>query len=239
MGSEHMDEAWSTAHANFLSSLSGDELAALTDRAKTLSFKRHEQVFAAGDDARSIYLVTDGCIKLYQLSPGGKEIILWFSFPGELFGIAETVRGVEREIFASANMPSQVLMLSQSDFVEFLRTHPEAAMRAIGILSARLRTIGFSFADLAADDVETRLVKLLLRFTAGGLPPSCGKAADHNEICLNIDLTHTELANLIGATRQTVNSTLAGFRRKGLIELVDRHLHIVDADRFSQLLEHS
>ena len=57
-----MDEAWSTAHANFLSSLSDEEIAALTSHAKRLSFKKQDQVFAAGDDARTIYLVARGCI---------------------------------------------------------------------------------------------------------------------------------------------------------------------------------
>ncbi len=232
-----MDHAWSMAHANFLSSLSDEELNALTGHAKRNSYKKNQQIFSAGDNAKVIYIVASGCIKLYQLSPGGKEIILWFSFPGELFGIAETVRGVEREIFASANIDSQVLVLSEGDFVEFLRSHPEAAMRAIGILSARLRTVGFSYADLAADDVETRLVKLLLRFAAGSLPTPCMMPKSSEEICVNIDLTHTDLGNLIGATRQTVNSTLAGFRRAGLVDLVDRHIHIIDPDGLSQLLE--
>ena len=232
-----MDEAWTAAHANFLSSLSEAELSALTAQAKRVSFKRQDQVFAAGDDARTIYLVTSGCIKLFQLSPGGKEIILWFCFPGELFGIAETLRGVEREIFASANVDSEVLALSENEFVEFLRVHPEAAMRAIGILSARVRTLGFSFADLAADDVETRLIKLLLRFAAGSLPSSCGLEEADGEICLNVDLTHTDLANVIGATRQTVNATLSNLRRKGLITPVGRHLHISSLRRLSQTLE--
>ena len=232
-----MDEAWTAAHANFLSSLSDEELAALTAQAKRARFKKQDQVFAAGDDARTIYLVTSGCIKLFQLSPGGKEIILWFCFPGELFGIAETLRGVEREIFASANVDSEVLALSENEFVDFLRVHPEAAMRAIGILSARVRTLGFSFADLAADDVETRLIKLLLRFAAGSLPSSCGLEEKDGEICLNVDLTHTDLANVIGATRQTVNATLANLRRRGLVTPVGRHLHIASHRRLSETLE--
>lgn len=230
-------ESWSTAHADFLSSLSSEEMSALTARARRTSYEKRQQVFSAGDLSNAVFIVLSGCIKLYQLSPGGKEIILWFSFPGELFGVAETIRGVEREIFAVANVESEVLVLSEADFVEFLRAHPHAAMRAIGILSARVRTLGFSLVDLAADDVETRLVKLLVRFAAGALPRPCGKVGAPGEICLNVELTHNDFANLIGTTRQTVTTTLARFRRRGLLRLVDRHIHIVDPDHFSQLLE--
>ncbi|MGI9464136.1 MAG: Crp/Fnr family transcriptional regulator [Aestuariivirgaceae bacterium] len=231
-----MDQAWATAHSNFLSSLSPEEFSALTARAKRTSYQKHDQIFSAGDSANAIYIVTEGSVKLYQLSPGGKEIILWFGFSGELFGIAEAVRRVEREIFAAANVDCEVLVLSERNFVAFLRDYPEAAMRAIGILSARVRELGFLFADLAADDVETRLIKQLLRFAAGALPAPCDSRSG-DEVCLNIELTHTDLANLIGATRQTVNSTLASLRRRGLVILIDRHIHIVDSDRFSQLLE--
>ncbi len=232
-----MDQASSTAHADFLSSLSPTELGKLMSCARRISPMKREVVFAAGDSAESVFILVSGCIKLYQLSPNGKEIILWFSFPGELFGVAETVRGIQREIFAEANVDSQLLVLSQDDFIEFFRVHPEAAMRAIGILSARIRTLGSSFVDLAADDVETRLIRLLLRFAAGALPRPCDSPTSGKEICLNIGVTHNDLANMIGASRQTVTSTLAGFRRLGLVNLMDRHIHIVDPDGFRQLLE--
>lgn len=232
-----MDEAWSTAHANFLSSLSESELAALTKRARQIAYKKRSHIFSAGDLSKDVYVVLRGCIKLYQLSPGGKEIILWFSFPGELFGVAETVRGSAREIFAEANVDSTVLLLSQSEFEGFLRLNPRAAMRAIGILSARIRTLGSSLVDMAADDVEKRLVRLLLRFAAGTLPLPCQAKHSAPEICLNIEVTHNDLANLIGTTRQTVTSTLTRFRNRGLVRLLDKHIHITDPERLRQQLD--
>ncbi|MBU2581122.1 MAG: Crp/Fnr family transcriptional regulator [Alphaproteobacteria bacterium] len=232
-----MDEAWSNAHANFLSSLSQSELAALTKSARKIVYTKRAQIFTAGDTSREIFIVLGGCIKLYQLSPGGKEIILWFCFPGEMFGVAETVRGSAREIFAEANVNSTVLVLSQMEFENFLCIHPQAAMRAIGILSARIRTLGHSLVDMAADDVETRLVRLLLRFGAGALPSPCQAARSSPEICLNIEVTHNDLANLIGTTRQTVTSTLTRFRNQGLVKLLDRHIHITDPEHLKQMLD--
>lgn len=232
-----MDEAWTTAHASFLASLSADELSALMKSARELNLKKRSLVFSAGDTSRDVFIVASGCIKLYQFSPGGKEIILWFGFPGELFGVAESVRGTSREIFAEANVSSKVLVLSQVEFENFLRLHPRAAMRAIGILSARIRTLGTSLVEMAADDVETRLVRLLLRFGAGALPLPCRAVQRDSEICINIEVTHNDLANLIGATRQTVTSTLTRFRNQGFIRLLDRHIHITDPGRLKQMLE--
>lgn len=237
MNYNNMQEAWSNAHANLLSSLAPDELASLKNFAKTISVAKREKVFAAGDPANSVYIVVDGCIKLYQLSPGGKEIILWFSFPGEIFGVAEAVSGSQREIFAEANVPSSLLVLSEGDFVKFLGAYPKAAMRAIGILSARIRTLGSSIVDLAADDVETRLIRLLLRFAAGSLPAPCPVQKINDDVCLNVDLTHMDIANLIGASRQTVTTTLADFRRRDLITQVDRHIHIPQPQRLTALLD--
>ncbi len=231
-----MDQAWSAAHADFLSSLAPDEVNALKAKARRLSFSKGDQIFVAGDKSEAVYILISGCIKLFQLSPSGKEIILWFSFPGELFGVAETVRGVDREIFAEANVDSEILKLAEADFVEFLSSHPRSALRAIDILSARVRTLGSSIVDIAADDVETRLIRLLLRFAAGTLPMPCQLPLAPNEQCLNVRLTHNDLANLIGASRQTVTTMLTGLRRKDLLRLVDGHIHLLDPGRLKQLL---
>ncbi|MEZ5907841.1 MAG: Crp/Fnr family transcriptional regulator [Hyphomicrobiaceae bacterium] len=232
-----MDEAWKTAHADFLSSLSVSELEDLLHRASRVRLARRRHVFAAGDRSGAIYIVASGCIKLYQLTPGGREIILWFSFPGEIFGVAESIRGSVREISAEANAATELLVLEQDDFLAFLAKHPQAALRAIGILSARIRTLGSALVDIAADDVETRLTRLLLRFSAGSLPPPCALVRVSDEICVNIDLTRTDVAHLVGTTRQTATTLLARLHRDGLIRPVSRHLHIVDPARLRSRCE--
>jgi CRP/FNR family transcriptional regulator len=232
-----MDEAWKTAHADLLAALSADEQTALSARAKRRRLARGAAVFEAGEKSGEIFIVASGCIKLHQLSPGGKEIILWFAFPGELFGVAETMRGVPREIYATAKAASEVLAIQRADFVDFLRAHPEAALRAIGILSARVRTLGSALVELTSDAVETRLARLLLRFAAGALRPACGVGRQPGEICLNIDLTRTDIANLVGASRQTVTTLLARLQREGLVRTVDRHLHLPEPGRLMRMCD--
>lgn len=232
-----MNEAWSNAHADFMSTLSESETDSLMGLAKRVSLKKRDLLFEAGDPSRTAFIVAGGCIKLYQLSPSGKEIILWFSFPGEVFGVAELLQGADREIFAEANVDSEVYCISQQKFLDFLRTHPEAAMRAIGILSARVRTLGSTLVDLASDDVETRLARFLLRYAAIKTYRPCHHSLSNGEVCVNIPFTHQDIANLIGASRQTVTSTLAGLRRRGAISNIDRHIHITQPQQLKRMLD--
>ena len=159
-------DAWSDAHANFLSSLSNDETQDLLKCSRRLILKSRDHLFRAGDRSTDVYIVAGGCIRLFQVSSTGKETILWFSFPGEIFGMAELCRGSDRQIHAVANEATQVYSISHKDFTHFLGAHPEAAMKAIGILSARVRALGYTLVGLASDNVETRVARLLIRFSA-------------------------------------------------------------------------
>lgn len=232
-----MEESWKSAHADLLSDMSETEMASLTARAKRRRLSRGGKVFEAGDAADEVLFVANGCIKLHQLSPSGKEIILWFAFPGELFGVAEGLRGVPREIYATAKVASEILVIDRSDFVAFLSAHPEAALRAIGILSARVRTLGSALVELTSDDVETRLARLMLRFAAGAPHLPCGAVRGPGEVCLNFELTRSDMANLVGATRQTVTTLLARLQRDGIVIAVDRHLHLSDPRRLMRMCE--
>lgn len=232
-----MEESWKTAHADLLAALSSQEMAGLFRCARRRCIARGAPVFEVGDEAGEIFIVSSGCIKLYQLSPGGKEIILWFAFPGEIFGVAECMRGVPREISAAGKIASEILAIDRKDFVEFLRSHPEAALRAIGILSARVRTLGSSLVELSADDVETRIVRLLLRFSAGSLRPPCSASRRPGEVCMNLDLTRTDMASLVGATRQTVTTMLVRLQRDGIVRAVGRHLHLPEPARLTLMCD--
>jgi CRP-like cAMP-binding protein len=229
--------AWSDAHANFLSSLSSEETQHLLKCSRRLNLKSRDQLFRAGDRSNDVYIVAGGCIRLFQVSPTGKETILWFSFPGEIIGMAELCRGSDRQIHAAANESTQVYSISRSDFTHFLGAHPEAAMKAISILSARVRALGHILVGLASDNVETRIARLLMRFAAVSSGTRCCPNSSEGEMCVNIRLTHQDIANLIGASRQTVTSTMVYLRKRGAIRKVDQHIHIVQPDQLRSLLE--
>ena len=228
------DAAWSQAHANFLSSLSADETRDLLSCARRSMLKARDHLFRAGDQSNDVYIVAEGCIRLFQVTPTGKETILWINFPGELFGMAEIWSGEQRQVYAVANEATRVYSIRRQDFIKFLGAHPEAAMKAIGILSARVRALGHTLGGLASDNVETRIARLLMRFAAISSTSRCAIGA--GELCVNVRLRHQDIANLVGASRQTVTTTLLDLRRLGTIRIVNHHIHIVRADDLRHLL---
>ncbi|MDH3948028.1 MAG: Crp/Fnr family transcriptional regulator [Gammaproteobacteria bacterium] len=230
------EDAWSDAHANFLSSLSESETQTLLKCTHRLDLKSRDHLFRAGDRSNDVYIVAGGCIRLFQVSPTGKETILWFSFPGEIFGMAELWRGSDRQLYAVANEATQVYSIRSKDFINFLGAHPEAAMKAIGILSARVRALGHILVGLTSDNVETRIARLLMRFAAVSSGTRCSASSTEDELCVNVRLTHQDIANLIGASRQTVSSTLAHLRKIGAVRTVNQHIHIVQPDHMRRLL---
>jgi CRP/FNR family transcriptional regulator len=230
-------DAWSDAHANFLSSLSEVEKRDLLKCSSRLDLQPRDLLFRAGDRSNDVYIVAGGCIRLFQISSTGKETILWFSFPGEIFGMAEFCRGCDRQIYAEANEAAQVYSIHRKDFTDFLGAHPEAAMKAIGILSARVRSLGHSLVGLASDNVETRIARLLVRLAVVSSGTRCCIDSTDGELCLNMRLTHQDIANLIGASRQTVTSMLTQLRKRGTIRTVNQHIHILQPDHLRGHLE--
>ncbi len=235
-GIDDGDIAWSEAHANFLSSLSREETQDLLACSRLLVLKPRELLFQAGDQSNDVYIVAEGCIRLFQVSPIGKETILWFNFPGELFGMAEIWSGSQRQVYAVANESARVYSIRRQDFIEFLGAHPEAAMKAIGILSARVRALGQTLGGLASDDVETRVARLLMRFAAISSATRCPVGASSGELCINVRLRHQDIANLIGASRQTVTTALLNLRKLDAVRMVEHHIHIVHVHALRRLL---
>jgi len=230
------EDAWSDAHANFLSSLSQEETQDLLKCPRRLNLKSRDHLFRAGDRSNDVYIVAGACIRLFQVSSTGKETILWLSFPGEIFGMAELWRGSDRQLYAVANEATEVFSIRRSDFTHFLGAHPEAAMKAIGILSARVRSLGHILVGLASDNAETRIARWLMRFAAVSSGKRCCNGSTEGELCVNVRLTHQDIANLIGASRQTVTTTLANLRKRGAVRIVNQHIHIVQPDHLRHLL---
>ena len=238
-GVDDGDVTWRGAHADFLSSLSDDERADLLRRSRLLVLDTHDRLFQAGDASGDVFIVEDGCIRVSQVSTKGRETIIWLNFKGEIFGMAELMNGNHRQIYAEANQPSRVYSIRRQEFTHFLGACPEAAMKAISILAARVRSLGCVLARHASDTVETRIACLLMRFALILEKEHCGNDDGHDEWCINVRLRHQDIASLIGASRQTVTTTLRQLCSSGVIRMVDRHIHIVEPEYFRILIDES
>lgn len=214
-----VQQVW--GESSFMARLSGPDRLALLELVSRRRVRRGEHVFEVGSPGHHTYFLEHGRTNIYQLSPTGKAVLLWFCLPGEIFGLAEVCRGGGRQTYAEAVESCMVLSVPQQDFRKFLDTHPSTAVLVHDVLASRLRILGDMLVNLVADDVHTRLVKLLIRLSS-----HCGRRTDSESICLDVNLTHQEIADMIGSTRQSVTSLLNSLQRQRLLWIERRRIHM-------------
>lgn len=203
---------------NFLTQLSSAARDALLALAVRKDFRRGALLFKAGGDDGVVHIIERGRVKVYHLSPTGKEFLLWFCFPGEIFGLAEACHGSARQAYAQACEPTRTLLIRQADFKHYLEHHAEAVRLVNDILACRLRNLGHIVQSLVANDVNERVMELIAR-----LASRHGRKTAGGDIMLDLRLTHQEMANMIGTTRQSVTTALNALRRSGVLEFDRRH----------------
>jgi CRP/FNR family transcriptional regulator len=214
-----MMESDSFERCDFLAQLSAPERALLLRGATRREVEREALIFQAGSPGSHIYFLECGRAKVYHLSPAGKEILLWFCLPGEVFGLAEACQGGGRQVYAQACERSSVLAVRQQEFRRFLEQFPTAALLVNEVLACRLRSLGRVIQGLVTSDVNERVRQLL-----GRLAASYGRREENGDVCLTLHITHQEMANMIGSTRQSVTSALNALRRAGVVDIERRRL---------------
>lgn len=218
--------AGSERFSDFIARLSPRDRDDLLRLAAGRGVAKGELIFQAGSAGHHVYFLETGRIKIYHLSPTGKEILLWFCLPGEIFGLAEVCHGGGRQVYAEASELSRVLCVRQDDFKTFLETHPAASLLVNDVLACRLRNLGNIIQSLVANDVNERVAQLIVRLAA-----SHGRKGSNGDVCLDIRLTHQEMANMIGTTRQSVTSALNMLRRLGVLDFDDSHRISIHSER--------
>jgi CRP/FNR family transcriptional regulator len=206
--------------SDFMARLAPEDRAGLLALAHRRTVERGALVYSAGLPGDNVYFLEAGQIKIYHLSPTGKEVLLWFCLSGEIFGLTEICRGGERQVHAQACERSSVYSVARNDFKAFLSARPQAALLVIDVLSCRLRGLGNVIQDLVASEVTERVLQLIQRLGA-----VYGRR-EGEALCLDLHITHQEMANMIGSTRQSVTSALSALRRMGVLDLEGRRIRI-------------
>jgi CRP/FNR family transcriptional regulator len=216
--------------SDFLGSLHEAEREALHALGTHRNYAKGEAVFRVGDPGAHVYFLETGRVKIFQPSESGREVILWFCLPGEIFGLAEVARGGGgRVVSAQACEASRVLAVSQDAFRGFVASRPRAALLSMQVLSSRLRGLSDVMVNLIADDVDTRIAKLILRLGA-----RYGRR-EGRVIHLDLPLTHQEIADMVGTTRQTVTSVLSRLKKQGVLSIDTHRIHIESEELLSGL----
>ncbi|HEV7251598.1 MAG TPA: Crp/Fnr family transcriptional regulator [Mesorhizobium sp.] len=183
-------------------------------------------LFMQDDCADRLFGVVSGTIEISILSPEGQKLIANIELPRSLVGEIGALDGGRRTASAMCMGACEVVSIGRAQLMERVGSHPELARAMIELLCARLRWVSGEFGDQAFLDIEARLAKRLLLLSA--------RLADAEGW---IHISQSELADFLGATRESVNKTLSEWRAAGLVELKRAALRISRASALRKLAE--
>ena len=211
--------------APLFAGLEDEAATALSAAMGTIKLNKGEVLFHEGDAEDRLYVVITGKIKLGRSGSAGRENLLAILGPGQMFGELSLFDPGPRSSTATAVTACEIRTLEHDELMEWLTGRPEVARGLLGQLAARLRRANDVVADLVFSDVPGRVAKQLLE-----LAKRFGDKRDDG-IHVHHDLTQEELAQLVGASRETVNKALADFAARGWIRLEPRSVTIIDIQR--------
>ncbi len=205
------------------SGLKDRELAELASMATERSFMPGEFVFWEEDAPNWFYIVQEGKVKILKHSPLGKEFIIAFFSPGEMFGEVAVFENKPYPASAQAVVKTKVLAINSQDFLSFLTAYPAVALRIISILGGRLRDAQNRLRDLAVERVEQRLAKILLMLFS--------KFGD------TLPFTRQEIADMSGTTTETAIRVLSRLKDGGIIRSTRGKIIILNETKLRLLSE--
>jgi CRP-like cAMP-binding protein len=198
--------------------------ASLTERAVA----KGEIIFQEGEPGDRLYVILEGKVKLGRSSNDGRESLLAILGPGEMFGELSLFDPGPRTSTAAALTDAVILALSNEQLRPWLAGRPEVAAALLQALARRLRRTNEAMADLVFSDVPGRVAKALM-----DLGEKFGEITAEG-LMVTHDMTQEELAQLVGASRETVNKALADFAQRGWIRLESRQVMILDVERLGR-----
>lgn len=224
----HKDDDLIIRKAPLFSALDDAAAHELRQSMVSLKLNKGQVLFKEGQEGDRLYVVVHGKIKLGTQSNDGRENLLSILGPGEMFGELSLFDPEPRTSTATAVTDVRLVSLAHDAVIGLVTTNPQTSLELLRRLAQRLRKSNEILADLVFADVPGRVAKAIIdlgeRF---GVQKEDGLHVNH-------DLTQEELAQLVGASRETVNKALADFAARGWVKLEPRAVLVIDVERVSK-----
>ncbi len=221
-----MDEAF--LQSPLFAALDAEGAAALRASLVSRDVPKGDVLFQEGQTGDHMYVIVEGKVKLGQTSTDGRESLLGVLGPGEMFGELSLFDPGMRTSTATALTDTTVLLMGHDQLKPWLSGRPEVAAALLQALARRIRRTNDAMADLVFSDVPGRVAKALM-----DLGEKFGEVTPEG-LMVTHDMTQEELAQLVGASRETVNKALADFAQRGWIRLESRQVLIIDVERLGK-----
>ena len=200
----------------------------LIEQMETVRYPRGTTIFDEGEPGDRLYIITSGKIKLARHAPDGRENLLTVMGPSDMFGELSIFDPGPRTSSAVCVTEVTAATMNSEMLKQWVADHPAIAQQLLRVLARRLRRTNANLADLIFTDVPGRVAKTLLQL-ANRFGMQEGGA-----LRVNHDLTQEEIAQLVGASRETVNKALATFAHRGWIRLEGKSVLIVDTEHLAR-----
>lgn len=190
---------------------------------------RGTKLFLENSPSNGVFVICSGQVKLSCTSKEGRTLILKIAMPGDVLGLGAVISGTKYELTAEAVQPTEVKSIRREEFLAFLKRHGQASLHAAKALSEEYKAAFFDARRLAlSGSTAGRLASVLLEWARA---ESYGKP----ELRLTMALTHEELANLVGCSRETMTRMLGRFKREKLIAMRGVSIHILAPERLERI----
>ena len=210
---------------HLFSGLTEADVRLLKDVVKIRQYKRNEVLFEEGMKAEGFFIVQSGKVKVYKLSPEGKERILHVVLPGQSFADAAIFADGNYPAFAETLTASELLFFPKNDFLELLHSHSQLSINMIAGLSKYLRQFTVQIEDLTFRDVPARLARYLVNIGAD------------NTNGLQLPFSKAQLASNLGTTSETLSRTFRKLADEDVILVSGKNIKILDVDRLYDMAE--
>ncbi len=235
-----LSRAWDTgmtsaqllARSPFFAELDEATLEDLAARSIERSFKRGERIFDEGQEAEHLYVMVQGLVKILVSSRHGDEMVLDTVRPPESFGELALIDGGPRSASAEAISATKLLVISRSSWLDLISERPALRGILLRSLGQMIRRLTEQAADLVMLDVHSRVAKLLILLAEERGRP------DGDGLILDLEMTQSDLADMVGGSRQTVNQALHGFEKRGYLDLRGKQIFIRSPEDLRRLGTH-
>jgi CRP/FNR family cyclic AMP-dependent transcriptional regulator len=194
------------------------------------NYPRGVTLFHENARGSGVFVICTGQVKLFCTSREGKTLILKIAMPGDVLGLGAVISGSPYEVTAETVEPTQIKNIRRDDFLNFIQKHGEGSLHAAKALSEDYKAAFFDARRLAlSGSAAGKLAGVLLEW--GKTAAACGKL----EMRFTMALTHEELANLVGSSRETITRTLTRFKKDNLIQMRGSSVYIVAPELLERL----
>ncbi|TWU23226.1 cAMP receptor protein [Novipirellula galeiformis] len=221
------EKLWHLKNCDIFGKLLPEEIKRLESRSRSRSFPARSPVYLPSEKADSVFLLAKGLVKVCNLTSDGKQSILAFVEPGELFGELAIFAEAARDEYVEAVDAATVVMIPAEELQQLMSHHNGVALEITKMVGLRRHRIERRLKNLMFLSNRDRLIHLLL-----DLAEQFG-VCDSEGIRLRIKLAHQELANLMGSTRETVTILLGHLKSEGLIHVGRRKIVLVNTEQLA------